>query len=80
MAFALLFSCFYFFNLQFLSKLEASYLFIQKFLLNMNGKSEAPSKVLKLITTFENIIFLAIGIHGTAAFRISDFNERYCCR
>ncbi|ESO93938.1 hypothetical protein LOTGIDRAFT_153411 [Lottia gigantea] len=53
-AFEILFSTFYVFNIQYTKKALNFYMFIQRFVLNMNDKTPPPRKVLSVITKLTN--------------------------
>ena len=50
---ALLISSFYVFNVEYPSKIENTLTFIQKFFLNINGKSKTSDKVLKFMSVLK---------------------------
>ena len=52
-AFGVLMASFYVFNLECTKKVEASFIFAQKFFLNINEKQKTPQKVLKLISSLK---------------------------
>ena len=52
-AFDVLMASFYVFNLEYTKKVEGSFIFTQKFFLNISEKQKTPQKVLKLISSLK---------------------------